>query len=167
MSATEIKPLRLRALELAVSAAVGKAHSEILAIAKSFHDWIEDTSPRAEKEEAPKALPKRTAPAKATATAPSAENTAGPAANAQPTALTSQGAPATIPAPVTILEVAESLKALVQDASRGGRQAAVDLLGKFGGTQLNQIPPAKLAELKAALDATGKAASSDPTGGLL
>lgn len=63
-----------------------------------------------------------------------------------------------VPSPTTLQATADSLKALVQDESRGGRAAAVALLTQFGVAQLNQIPAPKLAEFKAALDNAGKTA---------
>lgn len=78
--------------------------------------------------------------------------------------------PSIVPAPTTLQATADSLKALVQDDSRGGRVAAVALLAKFGVAQLNQIPAAKLAEFKAALDSAGlgaPAAAASPGSDLL
>lgn len=67
--------------------------------------------------------------------------------------------PSIVPSPTTLQAAADSLKALVQDDSRGGRKAAVDLLALYGVAQLNQIPATKLAEFKAALDNAGKTAA--------
>lgn len=74
--------------------------------------------------------------------------------------------PAIVPPPTNIQDAANALKALVQDDARGvaagyadpgaGRKAAVAILESFGVTQMGQIPPAKLAEFKAQIDAAGK-----------
>lgn len=68
--------------------------------------------------------------------------------------------------PTNIQDAANALKALVQDDARGvaagyadpgaGRKAAVAILESFGVTQMGQIPPAKLADFKAQIDAAGK-----------
>lgn len=83
--------------------------------------------------------------------------------------------PAVIAQPTTIAAAAESLKALVMNKTVGeapqfGRAVAIAILKEFGVEQLNQVPPAKLAEIKARFDtanAAPAAQSNDPTGGLL
>ena len=114
------------------------------------------------------------APAKAAAVAKVTKKTPPAAAiapqPAAPTPAAAAPAPATIPAPVTILECVESLKALVTSKEEGrGRVAAEALLKEFGVTQLSQIPPAKLADFKSRCDNAGRvpAASADPMHGLV
>lgn len=92
-------------------------------------------------------LPVQTAPAAQAAASAPATAAAGLAAS-----------PSIVPAPTTLQAAADSLKALVQDEARGGRVAAVALLTAFGVAQLNQIPAARLADFKAALDNAGKTA---------
>lgn len=103
-----------------------------------------------------------TSVANSTSAAPApASAQAQPATAAPGSAIT--GSPAAsqtsiVPSPTTLQAAADSLKALVQDDSRGGRVAAVALLTLYGVAQLNQIPATKLAEFKAALDNAGKTA---------
>lgn len=89
-------------------------------------------------------------------TAPAAQ--AAASAPAMAAASLAAASPSIVPAPTTLQATADSLKALVQDEARGGRAAAVSLLTSFGVSQLNQIPAAKLADFKAALDNAGKTA---------
>lgn len=84
--------------------------------------------------------------------------TAPAASGSATTASPASSQPSIVPSPTTLQAAADSLKALVQDESRGGRTAAVDLLKAFGVAQLNQIPATRLAEFKAALDSAGKTA---------
>lgn len=88
-----------------------------------------------------------------------------PGSNTTASNASTPSTPTVVPAPTTLQAASNSLKALVQDEARGGRKAAVDLLAAFGVSQLNQIPAAKLAEFKQALDTAGLAVTAPASAG--
>jgi hypothetical protein len=119
-------------------------------------DTTVTVAPKAEKVSKPKLT---SVPTTATTVAPAVQTVSTP----QPTI---------VPPPTTIIEVAASLKALVQDTAPGrGRPAAVALLAEFGVSNASQLAPAKLAEFKQRIDNAGKgaapAAATDPMHGLI
>lgn len=154
---------KLEALKLALVAHAGATKEVVLDSARHFYNFLEgnDSPPAAE---APKVKP---ATAKKATAAPAADATLAGTATAPATSTgTANSAPAaaaagptTVAPPADIQSAANSLKALVQDTAPGrGRAVAVALLAEFGGTQLAQIPAAKLAEFKRRCDEAGKTA---------
>jgi hypothetical protein len=137
------------------------------------------------------AAPSVPASSAATTPAPAAgkPKKAAPTAAAQPSlpaqsAATGAATPALTPAPVTLIEAANSLKALVQtqpsttaNEAGAGRKAAIALLTKYSVREMAQIPPAQLAafkkdcdDAKAQIDGAGQAATPgpiDPLAGLM
>lgn len=107
-----------------------------------------------------------TSPSAAPVQAASPVNTGQTAAGSVSTNSAQTNSPQIVAQPTNIQDAANSLKALVQDDVRGvaagyadpgaGRKAAVAILESFGVTQMGQIPPAKLADFKAKIDAAGK-----------
>jgi hypothetical protein len=141
-------------------------------------DTTVTVAPKAEKVSKPKLT---SVPTTATTVAPAVQTVSTPQPTSVPTTATtvapavqtvSTPQPTIVPPPTTIIEVAASLKALVQDTAPGrGRPAAVALLAEFGVSNASQLAPAKLAEFKQRIDNAGKgaapAAATDPMHGLI
>lgn len=160
LSLEQMTTVRQAALHASAIAHAGKSPAEVAHAAGAYLHFMLNGIPVSVVDSAVNVAqnagteaPKKTAAPKKVAATTAATNTA-PAV--QPTA-TASGA-TTIPAPVTLTEAADALRALVntQGNQLRNRDVAVNLIKSYGVEKMAEIPAAKLA------DFVQRAKSADP-----